>query len=181
EQAGLAASGAVAGLCPMTEATLGDGVFPLLAHQRGGGAWGVGTDSHYSATVAAELRMLECGQRLAHHRRNVLAVDAAGWRSHSGRRLFDLALAGGSQSLGRGPAGLVAGAVADLVVLDPGASTLLGHGPDTVLDAWILGGDENPVWEVMSAGRWVVRDGRHANERAVGRRFVEAVGAALGP
>lgn len=175
EQRGLARSGAVAGLCPLTEATLGDGLFPLVGHQSLGGSWGIGTDSQYSASVAAELRMLECGQRLQHRRRNVLADPGSPQAAHSGRRLFDLALRGGQQSSGREAGPLEAGGRADLVVLDGAAPALLGHGPDTVLDAWILGAADNPVRDVMVGGRWVVREGRHAREDVAARRFAEAV------
>jgi formimidoylglutamate deiminase len=175
ERAGLAGSRAVAGLCPLTEATLGDGLFPLVEHQRAGGCWGIGTDSHYSASVAAELRMLECGQRLRHQRRNILADPQTPLTAHSGRRLFDLAVHGGSVASGSDSGALVPGRRADLVVLDAGAPGLLGHGPETVLDAWILGDAGSAVRDVMVDGRWVVRDGRHPREEAVTRRFAKTL------
>jgi formimidoylglutamate deiminase len=171
ERSGLARSGAVAGLCPLTEATLGDGLFPLVEHQAGGGRWGIGTDSHYSGSVAAELRMLECGQRLRHARRNVLAVPGSPLTAHSGRRLFDLALAGGSVASGSGAGVLAPGRRADLVVLDARAPGLIGHGRDTVLDAWLLGGADGAVRDVMVNGRWLVRNGCHPGEAAAARRF----------
>ena len=176
EREGLARSGAVAGLCPLTEGTLGDGLFPLVEYQALGGRWGIGTDSHYSASVAAELRMLECGQRLHRHRRNVLADPRSKWTAHSGRRLFDLALEGGRQACSRAAGALQPHLRADLVVLDPESPTLLAHGPDTVLDAWMLGGDGNPVRDVMVAGRWVVRGGHHPREQETARRFAAALG-----
>jgi len=175
ERAGLARSGAVAGLCPLTEATLGDGLFPLVEHQRAGGSWGIGTDSHYTASVAAELQMLECGQRLHHQRRNILADPRTPLTAHSGRRLFDLAVHGGSVASGSDAGALVPGRRADLVVLDVRAPGLLGHNPQTVLDAWILGDAGGAVRDVMVDGRWVVRDGRHAREEAVARRFAKAL------
>lgn len=170
EIAGLAASGAVAGICPLTEATMGDGFFPLVEYHAAGGAFGIGTDSHYGASTAAELRMLECGKRLELRRRNVIArPDRAhgDCEVHSGRVLFDTALAGGEQASAQGGGALVAGRRADLVMLDPDSPPLLGHGPDTVLDAWILGGPQNPVRDVMVAGKWVIRDGHHAREGAI--------------
>ena len=133
-----------------------------------GGAWGIGTDSHYSTSTAEELRILECGKRLELRRRNVIARPQADGREvHSGRLLFDTALAGGEQCSAQGGGALVQGRRADLVMLDAGSPVLLGHGPGTALDAWILGGTRNPVRDVMVAGRWVIRDGRHADEERI--------------
>ena len=163
-----AASGAVAGLCPLTEATMGDGYFPLVEWHEAGGAWGIGTDSHYSTSTAEELRMLECGKRLELRRRNVIARPQADDKEvHSGRLLFDTALAGGEQCSAQGGGSLEAGQRADLVMLEADSPTILAHGPDTVLDAWILGGTRNPVRDVMVAGRWVIRDGRHSQEEQI--------------
>lgn len=176
ERSGLARSGAIAGLCPMTEAMLGDGLFPLLEYQREGGRWGIGTDSHYASGVAAELRMLECGQRLGRGRRNVLADphDADPRRAHSGERLYALALAG-ARALGQASPPLSVGARADIVVLDPGAPTLAGHDTPTVLDAWLLSGAADPVRDVMAGGRWMVRAGTHVHQASIVRDYVAAV------
>jgi formimidoylglutamate deiminase len=167
EIAGAAASGAVAGLCPLTEATMGDGFFPLVEYQRAGGAWGIGTDSHYSTSIAEELRILEVGKRLELRRRNVVAQPAGAGAVHSGRVHFDTALAGGEQASGQGGGALLAGRRADLVMLDGACNVLLGHGPDTVLDAWMLGGTQNPVRDVMVAGQWVIRGGHHPQEARI--------------
>lgn len=169
-----AASGAVAGLCPLTEAMLGDGLFPLVEYTHARGSWGIGTDSNTSTSLPEELRMLECGKRLELRRRNVIARSEGGQDSHTGRVLFDSALAGGERASGQGGGALVPGRRADLVVLDPGSDVLLGHGPQTVLDAWILGG-QNPVRDVMVAGKWVIRDGRHADEAAIRERYRRAM------
>ncbi len=180
EIAGAAASGAVAGICPLTEATMGDGFFALPEYHGAGGAWGIGTDSHYSTSTAEELRILECGKRLELRRRNVIARPDGGAPVHSGRVLFDTALAGGEQASGQGGGALVAGRRADLVMLDPVSHVLLGHGPDTVLDAWILGGTQNPVRDVMVAGRWVIRDGRHPDEEAIRAAYRAAAATLFG-
>lgn len=175
EIAGSAASGAVVGICPLTEATMGDGFFPLVEYHGAGGAWGIGTDSHYSTSTAEELRILECGKRLELRRRNVIARPEAGREVHTGRLLFDTALAGGERASGQGGGAIVAGRRADLVMLDPDAHPLLGHGPATVLDGWILGGTENPVRDVMVAGQWVIRDRRHPLEEAIRDGFRKAM------
>ena len=180
EIAGAAASGAVVGICPLTEATMGDGFFPLVQYHGAGGAWGIGTDSHYSTSTAEELRILECGKRLELRRRNVIARPEGGAEVHSGRLLFDTALAGGERASGQGGGAIVAGRRADLVMLDPDATPLLGHGPETVLDGWILGGTENPVRDVMVAGRWVIRDGRHPQEAAIRDAYRAAAATLFG-
>lgn len=168
EIAGTAASGAVAGICPLTEATMGDGFFALPEYHGAGGAWGIGTDSHYCTSTAEELRVLEVGKRLHLNRRNVIARPRPdGGEVHSGRLLFDTALAGGEQASAQGGGALLAGRRADLVMLDPDSHVLLGHGPETVLDAWILGGTQNPVRDVMVAGAWVIRDGHHPQAEAI--------------
>jgi formiminoglutamate deiminase len=154
ERRELAASGAVAGLCPVTEADLGDGTFGAVAYLEEGGRIALGTDSNIAISAAGEMRMLEYGQRLLHRGRNVLA-DGGG---STAARIFGAALSGGAQALGVDEAGLAPGAEADLVALgDP-----LGLGSDgaTMLDRWIFG-PEVSVTDVWAAGAHVVRGGRH--------------------
>ncbi len=155
EIAGLAGSQAVAGLCPITEANLGDGVFPAEAFLAQGGRWGVGTDSNVEITAKGELRMLEYSQRLALRMRNVCSQDGS-----TGGRLFREALLGGAQALGAPAPSLVAGAPADVVGLSD------QHGfdmsDDRLLDRWIFGRDL-AVSEVWAAGRHVVTGGRHVH------------------
>ena len=119
----LAASGAVAGLCPVTEANLGDGIFQGRAWLDAGGRFGVGTDSNVSIGAADELRQLEYSQRLGARSRNVLA-DAGG---STGRRLIDAALTGGAQALARRSGALAVGARADLLTLDAGSPDARGQ------------------------------------------------------
>ncbi|QQA44225.1 formimidoylglutamate deiminase [Pelagovum pacificum] len=152
ERMRLARSGAVAGLCPVTEANLGDGLFPAERFLAEGGRIGIGTDSNVRIDVAEELRTLEYGQRLFHRARNVLAAEG----SSTGRRLFDAACAGGAQALDAPPAVLAPGAPADVVGLsDPMDST-----GDALLDRWVFGRDV-AVTDVWVAGRHLVREGRH--------------------
>nr|XP_061808142.1 formimidoylglutamate deiminase-like [Nerophis lumbriciformis] len=135
----LAASGAVVGLCPTTEANLGDGLFRAVEYLRVGGRLGIGSDSHISTSPAEELRWLEYGQRLRHHGRNLLT----GGRDRStGRSLYQQALAGGAQACGR-PIGRIApGCRADLVVLDTDHPLLAGRRGDAWLDSWIFAGNQ---------------------------------------
>jgi formimidoylglutamate deiminase len=158
EVASLARSGAVAGLCPVTEASLGDGIFPAREFLEAGGRFGVGTDSNVLIGIADELRQLEYGQRLKHRERNVLS---GGPRVSTGRTLFDGALAGGAQALAQPVEGLQAGARADIVTLDTTHPSLAGRRGDAVLDGWIFAAGAGAVACVWAGGNKVVEGGRH--------------------
>ena len=164
-----ATRGAVAGLCPTTEANLGDGFFPAEDWRAADGAFGLGSDSHISVSGIEELRWLEYGRRLVARRRNRLT-------GKDGVRDLDLAaLAGGAQACGR-PIGRIArGARADLVVLDGDAATLVEVPPERLLDALVFAGNANPVKHAMVGGRWQVRDGRHHARDAIRDRYRAAV------
>lgn len=154
ERTSIAASGAVAGLCPITEANLGDGLFPAAAFLNEGGRIGVGSDSNVEISLRGELRLLEYGQRLVHRQRNVLA----GPEGSTGGRLFRASLTGGGQALGAPEPALRTGAPADLVALtDPNGLAAAG---DQNLDRWIFG-TEVRVADVWAGGAHLVRDGRH--------------------
>jgi len=162
----LAASGATAGLCPITEANLGDGTFAAGRFLDASGGFGIGSDSNVLIGVADELRQLEYSQRLLHRQRNVLGRA----NGSTGRRLFDAALTGGAAALGAGPAGIAAGASADLVSLDENHPTLAGKDGDAILDAWIFAGGTK-VDCVWVHGRKQVEDGRHVRRDAIADAF----------
>ena len=168
EISAVAQSGAVAGLCPVTEANLGDGTFnaPEFIHR--GGVFGVGSDSNVLIGLSDELRQLEYSQRLALRGRNVLA---SGDTASTGRALFDGALSGGSQALGLTNTGLTEGASADIVSLDAENVALTGRSGDAILDSWIFGANRSPVDCVWARGRKVVTDGRHHHRETVATRF----------
>jgi formimidoylglutamate deiminase len=158
EIAALAKTGAVAGLCPVTEASLGDGIFPAREFLDAGGRFGIGTDSNVLVGVADELRQLEYGQRLKHRERNVLSGGAG---ASTGRALFDAALAGGARALAQPTKGLEVGARADIVTLDTTHPSLAGRRRDAVLDGWIFAAGAGAIACVWSGGDKVVEDGRH--------------------
>ncbi|MBU1378503.1 MAG: formimidoylglutamate deiminase [Alphaproteobacteria bacterium] len=164
----LARSGAVAGLCPITEANLGDGLFPAPAFLAAGGAFGVGSDSNVRIDAAEELRTLEYGQRLAHRSRNVLASEAG--RS-TGAELYRRALIGGARALGEVEhAGLAVGGPADLVSLSADHADLAARDGDAWLDSLVFARGAGAIDGVWRAGRQVVEQGRHrARSRIVAR------------
>jgi formimidoylglutamate deiminase len=172
EATGLAASGAVAGLCPTTEANLGDGIFPLIGYRGASGRWGIGGDSHVSRDPAEELRLLEYVQRLVARRRNINVSSAS---AAVGTTLWLEAAAGGAQALGRDMGAIAAGKRADLVVLDGEHPDLAPRTGDAIANALVFSGVGDLVRDVMVAGRWVVRERRHANERTAAERYARAV------
>ncbi|MBR1268079.1 formimidoylglutamate deiminase [Bradyrhizobium sp. AUGA SZCCT0222] len=172
EIAVLAKSGAVAGLCPVTEASLGDGTFPAREFLDAGGRFGVGTDSNVLVGVADELRQLEYGQRLKHRERNVLS---GGPGISTGRALFDTALAGGAQALAQPTAGIQAGARADIVTLDTAHPSLAGRHRDAVLDGWIFAANAAAIDCVWAGGSKVVEGGHHRLRQKARETFNAAV------
>jgi formimidoylglutamate deiminase len=168
----VAASRAVVGLCPTTEANLGDGIFPLSAFQEQAGRWAVGTDSHVGRGPAGELRMLEYGQRLHTRTRNVAAGPH---HRSSARTMLDAAWKGGASASGRRIGAFTPGARADVVVLDADHPALLGRSEDDALGSWIFSGDDTPVRDVFTGGHQVIRDGRHASEEQVRQRYAAVV------
>jgi len=179
ELQGVAARGAVVGLCPVTESSLGDGIFPAAGFISAGGRFGLGTDSNIRIDAAEELRTLEYSQRLAHRARNVLAAAPG---ASTGRSLFDAALGGGSQALqpaGSGPAGLAAGAPFDVVTLARNHPSLIGRHGDETLDSWIFAGDRGLVDCVWRAGAKLVSGGRHRDRDVIQARYAQALRTVL--
>ena len=164
----LAHSGAIAGLCPTTEANLGDGIFAATDYCKHGGRFAIGSDSQVTLNPAEELRLLEYGQRLIHQKRSLLA---AGSDSSVGEYLFRHALAGGAQALGIDTGAIRAGARADFLVLNDQHPSLYGKQGANLLDSWIFAGHGNPVKDVMVAGQWRVRDGQHPQNEQIASRF----------
>ena len=172
ETSGLAASGAHAALCPVTEANLGDGIFNGVDYMSAGGAIAIGTDSHVSVGAAEELRVLEYSQRYLTRARTVLSGGAA--RS-TGRNLFEAALAGGARSIAQPASGIRVGQRLDAVVLDDEHPALIGRKGDGILDSWIFSGGSACVRDVIAGGKIVVRDGHHAREAEIKTKFAAAM------
>ena len=167
ETQNLAKSGAVVGLCPITEANLGDGVFDGTELLLSGGKYGIGSDSNVRISLTEELRLLEYSQRLVRKERNVMTNKTGS----VGRALYDDSLAGGAQALGRKSGSIVPGNWADLLTLDAEALTLNGCTEDEILDRWIFSGEDPLVREVWSAGRQMVADRRHIRHDEIERKY----------
>lgn len=171
----LAASGAVAGLCPITEGNLGDGIFPAVDYLAAGGRFGIGTDSNILVDAAQELRALEYSQRLAQRARALLASEEAPF---VGANLFARAVRGGAQALGV-PAGLAVGHAADIVSLDLDHPAFAGTDDETLLDRWIFTARTGAIDCVWRAGTRRVEKGRHVDGEAIGAAYRACVARIL--
>jgi formimidoylglutamate deiminase len=176
EVKGIAMSGAVAGLCPITEANLGDGIFEGADHLAAGGRFGVGSDSNIEISASAELKQFEYSQRLKHRARNVLARREG---QSTGRSLYDRALAGGAQALGRRIGAIEAGQRADLVVLDAGYPDLAAVSGDRWIDSYVFVAGKAAIDTVFVAGNAVVRSGRHIHRETIRARYGRAMARIL--
>ncbi|HLF31673.1 MAG TPA: formimidoylglutamate deiminase [Xanthomonadales bacterium] len=152
-----AASGAVAGLCPTTEADLGDGFFDAAAWMAAGGQFGVGSDSNLRVSACEELRLLEFGCRLRAQKRNILADEG----KSCGRSLYERAAAGGAMALGQNIGRIAPGCRADLVELDLNHPLLGSRSGDAIVDTWLFAGGNAMVRTVWVGGVRCVAGGRH--------------------
>jgi len=172
----MAAAGVVAGLCPVTEANLGDGIFNGPHFLSCGGRLGIGSDSNVLMGVADELRQLEYAQRLSGRQRNVMS---RGEGTSTGRTLYEAAAQGGAAALGAPGVLLAPGAPADIISLDAANPALLeGHG-DRVLDAWIFAARTSPVDCVWVGGRKRVEAGRHPARELIVARYRQTIARLL--
>jgi formimidoylglutamate deiminase len=167
----LAATGAVAGLCPITEGNLGDGIFSALDWKDQGGRIGIGTDSNILVSVSEELRWHEYTQRLRHEKRNLLG--AAG--QSTGGTIYRSCLEGGAHALGMGAFGLTVGASADWITLNDADPLMRARSGDGWLDTWIFASDQSLVRHVFVRGVGVIREGHHEREAAIESKALDVL------
>jgi formimidoylglutamate deiminase len=159
----MARSGAIVGLCPTTEADLGDGLFPVREFIHQAGRYAIGSDSNLVTDAASELRLLDWGQRLRHNQRNVLCDEG----EHLGRRLWQDAAEAGATALAQPVGALAVGRRADWIVLDAGHPLLDGLDADHQLDTLVLAGARDLIDQVWVAGRKQVDGGRHSGRESL--------------
>ena len=167
----LAQSGAVAGLCPITEANLGDGIFPADRFAASDGRYGIGSDSNVMIDCTEELRLLEYGQRLANRGRNILA---RGEGRSTGTDIYVTALAGGSAAL-EANAGFLVGAPADIVSLDLSHPSLAGKRPEILCDALIFSAGRRAIDCVWRFGEKLVTGGIHRDRGRAAARYISVI------
>ncbi|EIZ80104.1 formiminoglutamate deiminase [Novosphingobium sp. Rr 2-17] len=172
ETIAMARSGAIAGLCPITEANLGDGIFPAAAFLEAGGQFGLGSDCNVLIDATEEMRLMEYGQRLARQGRNLFASAR---QAHSGAAIFASALSGGAAALGV-PAGLAIGQAADIVSLDQGHPSLAGRSGDACLDSLVFASGRAGIDCVWRRGEKLVSNGRHRSREPILARYRQTMG-----
>ena len=165
----IASSGAVVGLCPTTEANLGDGIFALRKYLDHGGDIAIGSDSHISVSIIEELRLLEYGQRLQHQKRNIGADQQ---QIHTGTNLYNKTLVGGAKASGFNNGSLAVGKRADIIVLDKNSPLLVATPTQNIIDRFIFSGNATPIKHVMVAGDFIINDYKHKDEELINRDFV---------
>jgi formimidoylglutamate deiminase len=170
ELAGLAASSATVCVSISTEANLGDGFFDAARFLKAGGRLCVGSDSQSTVSPSEELRWLEYQQRLRKKRRGVLAAAA---ESHVGTRLWSDAAQHGAQAVGQPVGSIEVGRRADWLVLDATHPAMLAAAPGTALDHLLFAGGDAAIRDCMVAGRWVIKDRRHAAETELREKFAD--------
>jgi formimidoylglutamate deiminase len=157
----LAASGAAIGLCPTTEANLGDGIFDFVPWFEARAPWGIGGDSHVSVSPFEELRALEYSQRLRMRVRVVASEESS---PDVGANLWSAAAAGGAQAVGQPVGAIAPGLRADLVILDNDDVDFEALAAPARLAVALFSGNANRVRDVYVGGRAVVEEGRHGAE-----------------
>lgn len=163
----VAASRAVVGLCPITEANLGDGIFAGKQFLAANGRFGIGTDSNIRIALSEELRLLEYSQRYQQQQRNVLTNI----NGSTGITLYQAVLQGGAQALGRKSGALCKDYWADLLTLDLNHPTLSVLPQGQILDGWIFAADDRQVSNVWSAGRHCVQQGQHIRRQEIEKQY----------
>ncbi|WP_422678364.1 formimidoylglutamate deiminase [Bosea beijingensis] len=171
ERDGIARSGAVAGLCPITESSLGDGIFDGIRYAQAGGAYGVGSDSNIQIDAGSELRQLEYSQRLRDRRRALFAEEKAS----TGLALWQAACAGGARACGRAIGAIAPGHRADFITLDTDHPALVGRSGPEAVDSAIFAANAMPLRDVVVGGRRVVAEGRHVARDSVRSRFASVM------
>ncbi len=169
ETSTLAKSGAVAGICPTTEANLGDGIFPLKRYLEEGGSIAIGSDGNTSVNPIEELRWLEYVQRLASHNRNIVSDEN---NRHAGSNLLSRCFTGGAKALGKKVGCIAKNYRADWLVIDDNAATLVNTPIECLIDTIVFSGNQPIVKDVMISGQWCVRDFIHRHEAEVKEKFI---------
>lgn len=168
EQAGIVASKAIVGICPTTEANLGDGIFPTANFLSLNGVLAIGSDSHISVNPVEELRWLEYSQRLTKQQRAILASRE---NTSVGQNLWQKAAIGGAQSTNANTGAISVGKQADLLVLDSKQTALFANNNKHLLDSFIFASQKNMIKDVMVNGQWVIQNGEHALEQHSANNF----------
>lgn len=170
ERKGIIAKEAIAGICPTTEANLGDGIFPTTEFLAEKGTIAIGSDSHISVNPIEELRWLEYAQRLIKQQRAILATDE---EASVGQNLWQQAAVGGAQSTNSNTGCLAIGKQADLLVLDKDKTKLFANANQHIIDSMIFASQQNPISDVMVHGIWKIKAQQHDEQKQASDNFAK--------
>lgn len=171
----LAKSGAVAGLCPITEANLGDGPFNGPLYLANAGAFGIGSDSNVNISLTEELRTLEYSQRLRDLARNVMVKDECS----TGKTIYLAAAKGGAQALARNAGSIAVAQLADLVAIDSTAPSLCALEKHQLFDGLVFAAKDSVVTDGWSAGRHNIQQGQHIARETIITAYRKAMAKLL--
>ncbi len=128
-------SQAVVVLCPLTEANLGDGIFPMEKFMSQRGQWAIGSDSHIQICPAEELKTLEYSQRLSRQQRNICCDES---QPHVGTWMWLQAVLGGAQASGLPVSGMLPGQKLSFITLNSDSSVIEFDRPEQCLDGYVF-------------------------------------------
>lgn len=169
----LAQSGTHVVLCPSTEGNLGDGIFPLRKFQKHGGKWSIGTDSHVGLNPFEELRILDYGQRLTTHKRNIFYSSSMG---DAGTHALDMVTKAGRKAMGNDSSEYFkVGDYLDAVLMRADAGLLSATSPSYLLSTMLYSSDASMQYGTISKGKLVVKDRKHLFGDHIQNRFNETI------
>jgi len=166
----VAEAGARVVLCPLTEAYLGDGIFPACEFRSMDGDMAIGSDSDVRIDAVEELRMLEYSQRLGQQLRGRLADETG-----LGGPLWTLTARAGADALDIPAGAIEPGCLADLAVLSADAPPLQGPPGARALDALLTAGGRENISDVYVGGKRLVQDGVAPGARKLAGEFASTV------
>ena len=167
----MANSRAVAGLCPITEANLGDGIFAGVDYAKANGKFGIGSDSCVRIDLADELRTLEYSQRLRDQKR----VRLAPTKTSVGGHLYRQAAKDGAQALGQNNGNIAIGKTASFVALDATMPSLAGRSKDAIIDGWVFASQKSPVTDVWVLGKQVLKNQNHQKQQEITNDYIKCL------
>lgn len=156
--------------CPTTERNLGDGILAADRVMSRGIRVALGSDSQAQIDPLEDARELDYHLRLTHQQRAVL--DGIGELGLAAR-LFACATVNGAESLGVQAGKLAVGEAADFFTVDLRDASIAGSSAEDLLGLIVFGMERTAIRDVVVGGRFVVRDGKHADEEEIVSRYAE--------
>jgi formimidoylglutamate deiminase len=172
ERRSLAQSKASVCLCPITEANLGDGIFPLVEFLEEGGQICIGSDSNIHLDPFEELRWLEYSQRYRYLKRACVSNPD---EPSPGTVLARQAYRTGQKSLDLPVGFLRSGHQANFVVLRQDHPATIRKQTQTLWDEILFSSSKEIIDEVYVGGVRQVSQGQHRSRKSCFEDYSEAI------